>query len=162
MKQLLTVAICLLFCSSTFSQVSVGVSYTNKGANLQLGALTPAGVDIEAGYKFPFISADVPSHLYLTVGYDFTFAKAADGDGGLFVTPHIGFGTYTVDDFTEYDAKTGPIVKINEVKTMYRLEAGWQKGWGRVFLEGSYCGKPFFGIGFRAFFGDIGGSKYGY
>ncbi len=148
MKKITLIAISLLIGLTVFSQPYLGISYNNKGAGIHGGIVTDVGIELSVNYRTPLLRADVPRILDVTLGYEIWLSNEPENNepDHFYVTPGIGFANYKVKDFTEYKKDPrNPIIQINEIVPIYKVELGKQIYKGRLFVEGMYCNTKWYG-----------------
>lgn len=144
-------ALLLCFADNLFSQPFLGLSMTNKGPSIQLGAMSDK-TEISASYRPPMVRNDVYNVLSFQVGRQILITKKEQDNYSL--TPSIGYGYLRKKDFTKYDMdRLGhtPIENVELFAPVYSLEFGKDAYLGRAFLSASYCKELYFSIGIKMF-----------
>ena len=132
----------LLISATTTAQAYLGLGLTNEGALYQAGALIQ-NVQLELSYKMPLMSNDVNKVLSVTTGYQYKFITASLG------------GAYTKrTDYKRYNADPTGRAGFDVVegfKPIVSVELGIDKYLGRIFINGTYCGVFYFGVGLKVY-----------
>jgi len=147
------IILCLLCClaDNLFSQPYLGLSMTNKGPSIQLGAMADK-VEISASYRHPMTRNDVFSVLSFQIGRQILITRKDEGN--YILTPSIGYGYLRRKDFTEYDLNRladAPIENVEVFAPVYSLEFGKDAYLGRAFISATYSKELYFSIGMKMF-----------
>lgn len=142
-------SIALFLTCLTQAQPFISVSGTTKGIAFSAGLLTTSGLEVSAGYNMWSRTPSVPTIGYVQAGYHVLLSQNEKDNYTL--TPGVGVASWSRKDFTEWD-KGGDVISISKVALLLSLEAGKDINLGRVFINVSYCERPYAGVGIRAFF----------
>lgn len=150
MKKVKLITAIIIISLNGHAQGFAGLFATNNGVGIQAGFLA-SKIDVNASLKFPLADLTSPTIYSLSIGRQLLITqKEADNYS---ITPSIGIAYTQVKDFTAYDQN--PYIaptNVNEVHTIYSLEAGKDAYLGRVYVQANYCKIFYVNVGMRIFF----------
>jgi len=141
----------LFIAFSLKAQPFLSMTGTTKGVGFSIGFLDQqSGIEFSSGYHVPVLRADLPWLFNISVGKRILLSHKEEDN--FTITPSIGYADYSVKDFSQYEEEgEHPIVKIKEIRAIYKIELGKDWHLGRVYITANYCKNVFWGVGLRAF-----------
>ncbi len=138
----------LLLFAIAQAQPYAGIGITNKGRNISVGYSNV--VDIQAAIRGSR-SSETPMVASFSIGLPLYV-------GEIVITPAAGYGYYTRQDFSQYDAPPYKITTDKGYAPYGAIEIGWERTKSdgsltgmRLFATAQYCKVAAFGVGIKGF-----------